>query len=70
MESARMPEIGEVRRAKKEVEEVIRDWSATVVGRPRDVSNAMRVEEIIPVLQSVLDACAKHMYYIPEAALL
>ena len=45
-----MPERGEVKRARRDVEEVMSDWSAIVVGWPRELPREMRVEEMMPVL--------------------
>lgn len=51
-ESARRPEMGEARSAKKEVELVIRDLSRVVRGWwEREEFMDMRVEEITPVLE-------------------
>ena len=51
--SVRGPESGEVRRARSEVEEVMRDWSVMVRGRPRERCRERRVEEMMPVLEDV-----------------
>lgn len=50
--SARMPVSGEAKRAKNEVEEVMRDLSRVVSGRlDKDEFIEIRVEDITPVLQ-------------------
>lgn len=47
--SARMPEIGEMRSAKRAVADVIRDLSSVVKGCPRELLIETRVAEITPV---------------------
>ena len=50
-ESARMPVRGDATRAKKEVQEVIRDLSRVVRGREeRSEPTEIRVEDMTPVL--------------------
>lgn len=52
--SARTPVSGDARRAKKEVEDVMRDLSRVVSGRwDREVFMEIRVEDITPVLKVV-----------------
>jgi hypothetical protein len=47
--SARMPERGEMRRANREVVDVIKDLSRVVRGAPREELMDTRVAEITPV---------------------
>ena len=55
-ESASIPVSGDAIKAKKDVEDVIRDLSSVVSGRlEREVLMLMRVEEITPVLHILLD---------------
>lgn len=48
-DEARRPERGEMRSAKREVQDVMRDLSRVVRGRPRELCRLIRVEDITPV---------------------
>ena len=51
--SARTPETGEIRRAKRAVAEVMRDLSRVVKGWPKELLIETRVDEMTPVSSEV-----------------
>jgi hypothetical protein len=64
--SARIPETGETRSAKRAVDEVMSDLSSVVSGRPRALPIETRVADITPVSSMLHQLTKTHSPSLPQ----